>query len=68
MIKSRSTSYGLLALPAAACEAEAEAESIFSVLGASFLLVPGGEYSPYCPSGVGCGFDDVTERIGKRGG
>ena len=84
MIKSRSTSYGLLALPAAACEAEAEAESIFSVLGASFLLValasvvgpgsapatsaPGGEYSPYCPSGVGCGSDDVTERIGKRGG
>jgi hypothetical protein len=75
MIESRSTSYGFLALPAAACEAEADAEadsevlSVFSVLGAPFSLVAlvsvvglgsapaasvsGGEYSPYCLSGVG---------------
>ena len=88
MIKSRSTSYGLLALPAAACEAEADADaesevlSVFSVLGASFSLVAlasvvgpgsapavsvsGGEYSPYCPSGVGYESDDVTEGIGER--
>ena len=65
-------------------EADSEAILVFSVLRASFSLVAlasvvgpgsapaasvsGREYSPYCPSGVGYGSDDVTERIGKRGG
>lgn len=44
MIESRSTLYGLLALPAATCEAEADADadsevlSVFSVLVAFFSL------------------------------
>jgi hypothetical protein len=76
MIESRSASYGLLALPAAACEAEAEADS-FSLVALALVVglgsapaasVSGGEYSLYCPSRVGCGSDNVTEGIGKRGG
>jgi hypothetical protein len=38
MIESRSASYGLLALPAAACEAEADAEADSEVLW-SFLCL-----------------------------